>query len=113
VSCSIEPIRFRLPVRYWFKSLDVYRSESLNGDFAVCVRADLSREEAEEFVTKSFAPEDRVSHTVNMWETHCPASFWPKQFVNRTMAYKAEQQKQGSRGAVYEDGQFFFWSNYW
>jgi hypothetical protein len=106
-------MRWRLPVRYMVGHLDIYRTGF--GDFAMCMRVELTSDEARAFVDRSFAPEDRVSRPVPVRETMCPARFWPSTFRSGTRGLKIDHwpngQIEGSTGAIYEDGFLYFWSN--
>ena len=114
VGCfTVEPMRWQLPPRYWFKPLDIHRTGS--GDFTMCMRAALSPEEAGEFVENQFGAKEHVARTVPMDQTMCPAPFWPRWFTASTLGYSVEYlpngDVEGSTGAVYENGYLYFWSN--
>jgi hypothetical protein len=107
-TCSlVEPMRWRLPSRYLFQHLDIHRTGFK--DYTMCMRAELTRSEAADFVARSFATEDRVSQPVPMAETMCPEPFWPSTFRSNTVGLKIDYE--GSTGAVYESGFLYFWSN--
>lgn len=108
----VEPMRWRLPVRYLITPLDIHRTGSL--DYTMCMRAALSPEEMENFVSDAFSRADRVARPVSMDETKCPAAFWPRNFAEPTIGYAADYAAnplEGSRGAVYQNGYLYFWSN--
>jgi hypothetical protein len=109
---TVEPMRWRLPLRYMFTPLDIHRSGFI--DYTMCMRVALSPGEAERFVSGSFEEADRVARSVPMDKTRCPAAFWPRRFTEPTMAYAADDPSnplQGARGAVYQDGYVYLWSN--
>lgn len=110
---TVEPIRWRLPSRYLFKQLDIHRTGF--GDYTMCLRAEMTPSEAQAFVNRSFAPEDHVAGPVPMSQTMCPAEFWPRSFRSQTMGlkiyYRPSGMIEGSRGAVYDRGHLYFWSN--
>jgi hypothetical protein len=110
---SIEPMRWRLPLRYLFTPLDIHRTGF--GDYTMCIRAELSPEEAKDFVRAMFEPKQRIALPVPMERTICPTSFWPNDFSALTMGYVAyhwpDGTVEGSTGAVYENGYIYFWSN--
>src|SRR5678815_2323761 len=104
-TCSlVEPMRWRLPLRYLFSPLDIHRTGS--SDFTMCMRVALAPEEADKFVSSMFEPSDRVVRTVPMDQTMCPAPFWPESFTATTTAYSADYwpngMVEGSSGAVYQ-----------
>ncbi len=113
-TCSwVEPMRWVLPPRYLFKHLDIHRTGF--SDYTMCMRAELTPSEAQDFVARFFGPEERVEHPVPMHQTLCPAPFWPNSFRSNTMGLKIEYWPdgwvEGSTGAVYENGFLYFWSN--
>lgn len=113
-TCSlVEPMRWRLPLRYLFSPLDIHRTGF--GDFTMCMRVALSPEEAEKFVSKMFVLDARIARPVPMEQTMCPAAFWPRSFATATTAYSVEHWPggmiEGSSGAVYQNGYVYFWSN--
>lgn len=113
-TCSlVEPMRWQLPLRHMFSPLDIHRTGF--GDFTMCMRVALSPEEAEQFVSKQFDPDDRIVRPVPMEQTMCPTAFWPKSFDTETTAYSVEQWPdgmiEGSSGAVNENGYLYFWAN--
>lgn len=106
-------MRWQLPYRYLFKPLDIHRTGF--GDYTMCIRAELSPEEAKDFVRAMFEPKQRIVLPVPMERTMCPTSFWPNDFSALTMGYVEyhwpDGTVEGSTGAVYENGYIYFWSN--
>jgi hypothetical protein len=113
-TCSlVEPMRWRLPLRFLFDPLDIHRTGSI--DYTMCMRAALTPEEADKFVRAMFEPDERAVRPVPMHQTMCPASFWPDTFTANTTAYTVDYWPnglvEGSSGAVYQKGYLYFWSN--
>lgn len=113
---SLDPMRWSLPVRYLFAPFDIHRDGFI--DFTMCMRVALSPSEAEAFVSNEFEPKDQIVQPVPMEQAICPAEFWPEAFTTPTMAcwidyFPAPRGGHiaGSRGAVYQDGYLYFWSN--
>ena len=79
------------------------------------MRVELSEAEALAFVSSMFDPTSSVEGAeVDMADTHCDAAFWPVRFDARAMAYEIDRTgppywiKEGTSGAVYQDGYFYF-----
>ena len=104
-------------MRYLIGPVDIYRDGSI--DFKMCMRVAMSPREAEAYANASFTPKDRVAHAVPMEQALCPAAFWPESFTAPTMGHSVDRLEspvagamiQGSRGAVYQSGYLYFWSN--
>ncbi len=109
---SIEPMRWSLPARYLLKPLDIYRIGAI--DYHMCMRVELSPEEADDFVRRRFDPKDRIVRPVPSDQHLCGATFWPTTFNNETSGYAETQWSngiiEGSTGAVYERNALYFWS---
>lgn len=109
---SIEPMRWSLPARYLFKPLDIYRTGAF--DYTMCLRVELSPEEADDFLGRQFDTRDLIVRPVPTDQGLCPASFWPTTFRNQTRGYTETRWSngmiEGSTGAVYERGTLYFWS---
>jgi len=112
VVLSIEPMRWNLPLRYMFKPLEIYRRGAI--DYTMCMRVELSRTEADNFIRRRFDPGERIARPVPIDQSLCPAPFWPKDFAKPTLGYEEHRRPngmvRGSTGAVYDRGFIYFWS---
>lgn len=110
--CLIEPMRLVLPIRFLFKPLEIYRVGTF--DYTMCMRVPLSRAEAASFVERQFRKEEALRRSVPIEQGLCPAKFWPRSFSSSALAYSETRwpngMVEGSSGAVYEGGNFYFWS---
>lgn len=113
---AIEPMRWRLPIRYLVQPFDIYR-EGFN-DHLMCMRVELSPGEARDFAVSYFPIEERVSLDVPRNAELCPADFWPPRLSEKTLGFNGHlwqgefvDGSLGSTGAVYQDGYLYFWSN--
>lgn len=109
VVATLEPMRWRLPIRYLFGPIDIYREGVF--DYTMCMRVPLSREEADRFIARQFPPETQVPRPVPVGV--CPAPFWPKSFTTKTRGYAetlwSNGMVEGSTGAVLEGGYLYYW----
>jgi hypothetical protein len=112
----VDPMRWSLPTRYLVQPFDIYREGFF--DDLMCMRVELTPEEARDFVAKRFAPEQTAPVAVPGDAKLCPAPFWPERFVEKTLGFDGRVRKGemrdgglGSSGAVYQDGNLYFWSN--
>lgn len=109
---TVEPMRWSLPPRLFFKPLDFYRVGAV--DYTMCMRVELSIEEARAFIKSKFSPEDRIDRAIPAGQGLCPADFWPSTVEDRTLAYSETRwpngMVEGSNGAFYKAGHLYFWS---
>ncbi len=116
VLASVEPMRWRLPARYLVKPFDIYREGFF--DYLMCMRVELTPDEARDFVAAHFTSEQTDPVDVPRDAMLCPALFWPERFAERTLGFEGKlwdgeliTGSLGSSGAVYQDGYLYFWSN--
>jgi len=125
---QIDSIRWSLPDRLFFQPLDIYRSSNAWWYTQLCMRVPLTRAEADKFLREE-VDWSSAGKTGNSSEkavgfarpvtpdiNFCPAEFWPKSFETKTIAFAAPRCNHdwcdGSIGAVYENGYFYYWSDF-
>ena len=109
---SVEPMRWGLPARYLYSTFDIHRSGFK--DFQMCMRVSLTEAEAKQFISDRFDKAEQIARKISPEEANCPAQFWPKSFDQPTRGYKQEFESYGavgySSGAVYQNGELYFWA---
>jgi hypothetical protein len=112
----VDPMRWSLPGRYLVQPFDIYREGFF--DYLMCMRVELTPDEARDFVAAHFTTEQTDPVDVPHDAKLCPAPFWPERFVERTLGFDGKlwngeliTGSVGSSGAVYQDDYLYFWSN--
>ncbi|MCW2392265.1 hypothetical protein [Sphingobium sp. B11D3A] len=109
---TVEPMRWRLPPRFLFSPLEIYREGAF--DYSMCMRVKLSPAEANDFINSLFTPHEKIARSVPTDQAICQAPFWPKTFMEQTTAYAEIRVPSGmidgSSGVLYEHNYLYFWS---
>ena len=105
-----------LPERLPADDVMVWRHET-GMDYVTCIRATLTIEEAEQFVSKALPNSTGNIAGEAIYGPHlCQASFWPNVFKKNMIAYvRSERLREdgipsSASGAFLEDGKLYFWS---
>lgn len=91
---------------------DVYVG-NVGFDSEFCLRVKASPEEIETFLFDQFTPEQRVPQKIDLDIFYCSAKFFPRKFENFSLGLEVDANgsiMNATRGAVNENGFFYYWN---